>query len=64
MRGFELGLGAAQILLGLFWLAVLWIDQRREPAKRRVPRARLAWAVLGAAFLVVGSMWIVSGLGG
>ena len=63
MRGLELGLGAAQIVLGLLWLVLLWIDQGREPAKRQIPRARLAWVVTGEVFLVTGPLWTVRGLG-
>ena len=64
MRGPVVGVGAAQIALGLSWLVLLWIDRGREPTKRRVPRGRLVWAVAGMWFVVTGWVWVVGGLGG
>jgi hypothetical protein len=66
MRGLELGLGAAQIALGLAWLVLWVIDLGRDPARRRLqPRRFRQWSVaLGLWFLVTGSWWIVRGLGG
>ena len=66
MRGLELGMGAAQIALGLLWLVLLIIDLRREPARRLIqPRRFRPWSVLmGLWFLITGPWWIVRGLGG
>jgi hypothetical protein len=66
MRGLEVGLGAVQIALGLVFLVRWVIDQRREPARRRIqPRSFRAWTVvMGLFFLVNGSFSTVRGLGG
>jgi hypothetical protein len=64
MRGFKVATGAINIAVGLAWLVLLWIDQGRDPAKRRIPRARPFYAPVGMWFLATGLWWIVRGLRG
>ena len=64
MGGLRVGLGAAQIALGLSCLVLLWTDRGKKPAKRQVPRGRLVWALMGLWFVITGPLWIVHGLGG